>query len=116
MQVRLEHPADERFRQGRAVKVVEQLPHRAHQRRAEQLRGAYPVEDKGPALGDLEGLAKQLPEIVHAHALVAQRLGERVVFLFRLLCPQHIVEQQFPHVARGEPGQFQAWPVHDDLP
>ena len=49
------------------------------------------------------------------HALVAKRLGERVVLLLGLLGPQHIVEQQLADVPRGQPGQFQAGPVHDDL-
>jgi len=49
------------------------------------------------------------------HALVTKCLGEGVVFLARLLGPEHVVEEQVRDVARGEPGQFQAGPVHDDL-
>jgi len=33
---------------------------------------------------------------VHAYALVAEDLGEHVVFFLGLLRPPHVVEQQFP--------------------
>jgi hypothetical protein len=53
--------------------------------------------------------------MVHPDALLAQRLGERVMFFLRLLRPHHVVEQQRADVLRGEPGQLQAEPVNDDL-
>ncbi len=115
MQVRLEYAADEEFGQRRAVEVVEQLAQRLDEVGAEQLRGADAVQDEGPALGQLEGLAQQLPEVVDPHALVAERLGERVVLLLGLLGPHHVVEQQLAHVPRGQPGQLKPGPVHDDL-
>jgi hypothetical protein len=48
--------------------------------------------------------------------LVAEGLGEHVVFFLGLLGPQHVVEQQLADVLRGEPGQLDAGPVHDGLP
>ena len=69
-----------------------------------------------PALGQLQRLGQQLPEVVHLHAMVAEDLGEHVVFLLGLSRPQHVVEQQVADVLRGEPGQLQARPVNDGLP
>ena len=114
-QIRLEHAADKELGQRRPGKVVEQLANRLHQVGTEDLRGADPVQDEGPPFGQLERLAQQLPEIVHLHAAVTQRLGERVVLLLRPPGPHHLVKQQVLDVLRGEPGQFQARPVHDDL-
>ena len=115
-QVGLEHPADQVLGEPRPVKVVEQLAERADQRRAEELGGAHPVEHERPALGQLQRLGEQLPEVVHAHALVAKGLGEHVVLFLGLLRPQDVVEEQAADVLRGEPGQLKARPVHDGLP
>jgi len=115
VQVGLEHAADQELGQRRAVEVVEQLAQRRDEVRPEHLRRAQPVEHEGPAFGQLEGLAQELPEVVDPHALLAERLGERVVLLLGLGGPEHVVEQQLADVPRGQPGQLQARPVHDDL-
>src|SRR5262249_20825154 len=52
---------------------------------------------------------------MHGHALLAQRLGKRVVLLLGPLSPHHVIEEQLTDVPRGEPGQLQAWPVQDHL-
>ena len=115
VQVGLEHAADQELGQRRPVEVVEQPPHRPGQLRAEHLGNAEPVQDEGPAVRHLQRLGQQLPEVVHPHAPVAQRLGERVVFLLGPPGPEHVVEEQLADVARGQPGQLEPGPVHDDL-
>jgi hypothetical protein len=47
--------------------------------------------------------------------VVREDADEGVVLLFGSFGPKHVVEQQLGGVARGEPGQLQAWPVNDDL-
>ena len=115
-QVRLQHPADQVAGQVGGVGVIGQPADRVHQLRAEDLRGADPVQHVRPALGHLQRLGEQLPEVVHQHPPVAQRLGEYVVFFLGLLRPHHIVEQQVADVLRGQPGQLKSGPVHDHLP
>jgi hypothetical protein len=114
-QVGLEHPADQVLGQPRPVEVLEQLTHRADQRRAHDLGGTHPVQHERPAFGQLQRLGQQLREVVHPHAAVAEDLGEHVVFFLGPGRPQHVVEQQVPDVLRGEPGQLQARPVNDGL-
>ncbi len=94
MHVRLQNPADQVLR-ARAVEVVEEPPDRLDEARAENLGRADPVEDKGPAVGRLEGLGEQLP-VYAPDALVSQRLGECVVLFLGLLRPQDVVEEQPP--------------------
>jgi hypothetical protein len=115
-QVGLEHAADQVLGQPRTVEVLEQLAERAGQRRAQHLGGAQPVKHERPALGKLQRLGQQLPEVVHLHAPVPEDLGEHVVFFLGLAGPQHVVEQQLADVLRGEPGQLKARPVNDGLP
>ena len=50
------------------------------------------------------------------HALAAERLGEGVVLLLGPAGPEHVVEEQLADVTRGEPGELEPGPVHDDLP
>jgi hypothetical protein len=114
-EVHLEHTADQQFGELPAAQFLEHLPYRLGQARTEQPRRADPVEDEGAAFGDGEGFREQFGEVVHVHALVAEHLGERVVLFLGPLGPQHVIEQQLGGVTRGEPGQFQAWTVHDDL-
>ena len=47
--------------------------------------------------------------------MVAQDLGEGVVFLAGALGPQDVVEEQRVDVARGEAGEFEAGAVQDHL-
>ena len=60
-----------------------------------------------------ERLAQQFAEQVHAGAVVAQDVGERVVLLAGPLGPQHVVEEQVPGIRRREPVEFGAGTVHD---
>jgi hypothetical protein len=103
-QVGFQDPADQVVGQLRTVQVLGQLAQRRHQRRADHLRGAYPVQDELPAGGHLQRLREQLPEVVHGHAALAEGLGEHVVFFLGFPGPQHVVEQQPADVLRGEPG------------
>ena len=116
VQVRLEHAADQELGQRRAVEVVEEPPHRPGQVRAEQLGHAQPVKHEGPAVRHLQRLRQQLPVIVHPNAPGAQHPGEGVVLLLGPPGPEHVVEQQLADVPRGQPGQLEPGPVHDDLP
>ena len=50
-----------------------------------------------------------------SHAAVAHHLAEHVMLGLGPRHPQHVVEQQFLGVGRGQPGVFQARPVHHDL-
>jgi hypothetical protein len=88
----------------RPFQVVEQLAKRAGQRGAEDLGGAHPVQHERPALGQFQRLGQQLPEVMHPHPVVAQDLGEHVVFFLGLRGPQHVVEQQPADVLGSEPG------------
>ena len=45
------------------------------------------------------------------HALVAERLGEGVVFLARLLGPEHVVEEQALDVRGRQSRKFETGPV-----
>ena len=87
MQVGFEDPAHQGLGQSGTVQVIEQPPQRADQVRAEHLRGADAVQDERPALWQFQRLAEQLPEVMHTHALLAERLGERVVLLLCLPRP-----------------------------
>ena len=99
----------------RAVEGVEERAQRLDQVGAEQLRRADAVEHEGPAFWPLQGLAQELPEVVNLHPFLTEHLGERVVLLLGLLGPQHIVEEQLADVPRGQSGQLESGPVHDDL-
>jgi hypothetical protein len=114
-EVRLEYPADEQLGELRPGHAVEHLAHRFGQGGAELAGGADAVEDERAAFWDVESLREQVGEVMHLHAPVAEHLGERVVLLLGPLGPQDVVEQQLRGVPRGEPGQFQPGPVHNNL-
>jgi hypothetical protein len=115
VQVGLEHAADQVLGQGGRVQALGQLPDRRDQGRAEELGREDPVQEELPADRDVERLGQQLREVVHRDAALAQRLGEDVMLLLGPPGPHHVVEQQLADVLRGQPGQLQARPVHDDL-
>jgi hypothetical protein len=52
---------------------------------------------------------------MHPNAPGLQHPGKGIVLLLGPPGPQHVVEQQLADVPRGQPGQLQAGPVHDDL-
>jgi hypothetical protein len=72
---------------------------------------ADPVPD--PGLGDR--LAEQLLGVEDLDAAVAHHLDERVVLRFGPGHPDHVIEQQFPGVRRGQAGVLESRPVHDHL-
>ena len=71
VEIGLQDPTDEELRQLRPVQVIEQVAHRADQRRTEVVRRAHAVEHEGAPFGELEGLGQQSAVVVHGHALVA---------------------------------------------
>ena len=112
---RLVIPPIRNLRQGLRVQRAEGLAQRVGRERAVQPRVEDVLEHVVPGVGDLHGLREQLGVVMHDDAVVAQRLGERVVLGLRLGHPQHVVEEQLGGVLRGEPLQLQAGPVQDDL-
>jgi hypothetical protein len=68
-----------------------------------------------PGLGLGQRLGQEFLGLEHLDPALAHRLAELVVLGLGAGHPQHVVEEQFRGVGRGQPGVFQPWPVHHDL-
>ena len=87
MHVALQNPSDQAPGEFFAVEILEEPAKGTDERRTEDLRRAEAVEHEAPALLGLQHFCEQLGVVVHTHALLAKRLGERVVLFLCLLRP-----------------------------
>ena len=115
VEVPLEDAADQGLRQPLGGCRADELVQRLVQGGTEPGGGGQLVLDELPGTRLVQGLGQQLVKKVHLHALVPQLLREGVVLLLCTLSPHHVVEQQVVDIARRQPHEFQAGPMHDHL-
>jgi hypothetical protein len=115
VQITFQDASDQELGQRLAVLVLEEAPYWIDERRAEQRRRTQSIENEGATGRKVERFGEQLAVVVDEDALVAQRLGERVVLLFGFRGPHHVVEQQRLDVVWGQPRQLKTGSVHDRL-
>ena len=114
LDVGLGDPADQELRHQRRIGSPGPLPGPLRGRDADlalvQDVTAHPV----PGLRLGQRLGQQRLGLEHLHPALAHHLAEHVMLGLGPGHPQHIVEQQFLSVQRGQTGVLKARPVHHD--
>ena len=86
------------------------------QRLAEPRVGEHGGDGLLRAASTSQGAAEQVGEVEHLDAVVAQRLGERVVLVLGAADPRDAVEEQLVVVARRQPLELRPGPVQHHRP
>ncbi len=107
-------PADQVPGQSRRFEVQQEAAHFVHQRPADGVLGGDLFDDHLASFGTgLQGLGQQVLHVEDFGATLAHDPGELVVLPLGALHPQHVVEEQFVVVGRGETLQAQLGAMDD---